>query len=397
MGEAATGALTGLRVLDFTTLYPGPLATMLMADLGAEVIRVEAPDRPDMLRFAPPLEEDGGSGLYRMVNRNKRSLIVNLKKEAGVEIVKTMVESVDVVVEQFRPGVMDRLGIGYEALSAINPRLIYCAISSYGQGNEMAARPGHDINFVALAGLSHHLGRPGAGPAPINALIGDVAGGTWGAVSGILAAIIARDRRGVGQFIDISMTDGALLMNAMAAMMALSAGEDLGAGEGWLNGGGAYDYYRTADGRYLSVGALEPKFFMMFTKAIGKPHLASAFAAVGPAVADVKAEIAAAIEREPLQHWREVFSAVACCVEPVLTPTEAVRSTLFETREMVVDVPRPDGKSSRQVGNPLKLSACPPQYRHTAAEPGADSDAVLSELGLTAAQIAALRADKVVA
>lgn len=391
-----TGALQGVRILDFTTLYPGPLASMLLADLGAEVTRIEAPNRPDMLRFAPPLEDDGGSGLYRMVNRNKRSIVLNLKRPGAVAVVKQLIAHVDVVLEQFRPGVMDRLGIGYEVLKQVNPRLIYCAISSFGQGNEMSAKPGHDINFVALAGLSHHLGRPDTGPVPLNALIGDVAGGTWGAVAGILAALIARGRTGEGQMVDISMTDGALLMNAMAAMMALSSGEDLGAGQGWLNGGGAYDYYRTADDRYLSVGALEPKFFMMFTQAIGKPHLAGSFAAVGPAVADAKKEISEAIATRTLAQWQEVFSEVKCCVEPVLTPSEAVQQDLFIARGMIVDVPRPDGSTSRQVGNPIKLSANPPVFRHIAHEPGQDADEVLAQAGFDAEAIVQLRAAKVV-
>ena len=291
---------------------------------------------------------------------------------------------------------MERLGIGYEVLRTVNPKLIYCAITSFGQGNEMSSKPGHDINFVALAGLSHHLGRPGSGPIPMNALVGDVAGGTWGAVGGILAALIARGRTGVGQFVDISMTDGALLMNAMAAMMALSSGENLGAGQGWLNGGGAYDYYRTSDGRYLAVGALEPKFFMMFCQAIGKPHLAGSFAAVGPAIADAKKEIVEAIASQSFSHWRSVFEQVKCCVEPVLTPSEAVEQPLFASRRMVVDVPRADGSLSRQVGNPLNLSAQPPQFRHVAHEPGADSDAILREIGIDDVQIAELRQTKTV-
>ncbi len=393
---ANNGALAGLKILDFTTLYPGPLATMLLADLGAEVIRIEAPDRPDLLRFAPPLESDGGSGLYRMVNRNKRSMVVDLKKEGAADLIKQLAATADVVIEQFRPGVMDRLGIGWSVLREVNDKLIYCAISSFGQTGPYASRPGHDINFVALSGLSHHLGRPDSGPVPINALIGDVAGGTWGAVGGILAAVIARGRTGKGQMVDISMTDGALLMNAMAAMMALTGGEDLNAGDGWLNGGGAYDYYRTSDDRYLSVGALEPKFFMAFTQAIGKPELAGAFALVGPPAEPVKAEIAEAIATKSLAEWTAIFESIKCCVEPVLSPTEAMESELFAVRGMVVDVQRPDGEVSRQVGNPIKLSANPPSYRHIAHDPGADTDDVLNQLGLDDDGIAALRAAKVV-
>ena len=165
------GALSGLRVLDFTALYPGPLATMLMADLGAEVVRVDAPDRTDMLRWLPPHGADGQGVLYRMVNRNKRSLQVDLKAEGAAALIHRLVTRYDIVVEQFRPGVMDRLGIGWQALRANAPGLIYCAISSYGQTGPLTSRPGHDINFLALSGLSHHLGRKGAGPVPLGTLV----------------------------------------------------------------------------------------------------------------------------------------------------------------------------------------------------------------------------------
>lgn len=390
------GALHGLRVLDFTTLYPGPLATMLLADLGADVIRIEAPDRPDMLRFAPPHDVDGASALYRMVNRNKRSIVVDLKADGATELIMRLVDDADILVEQFRPGVMQRLGLSADVLRARCPKLIYCSISSFGQDGPFATRPGHDINFLALSGLSHHLGRPDTGPVPINALIGDVAGGTWGAVGGILAAVIARFRTGVGQLVDISMTDGALLMNAMAAMGALARGEDLNAGDGWLNGGGSYDYYRCEDGRWLSVGALEPKFFAAFVQAIGRPELGNSYMALGEAAVWPKDQIRAAIATKSLAEWREVFDSVACCVEPVLTPTEAVQQELFIARGMIADVPRPDGTMAKQVGNPIKLSAQPATYRHIAHEPGQDTDAILADLGMDAAAVASLRDAKVV-
>ena len=387
-------ALEGLRILDFTALYPGPLATMLLADLGADVVRIDAPNRPDMLRYLPPHGPDGQGALFRMVNRNKRSLSMNLKAAGSVEVVKRLVQHFDIVIEQFRPGVMKRLGLGYEALKAINPSIIYCSISSFGQTGPLIDHPGHDINFLALSGLSSHLGRKGSGPLPLNALIGDVGGGTYGAVTGILAAVIHRQHTGEGQQVDISMTDGALLMNALAATAALAANEDVGPEESWLNGGGAYDYYQTRDGRYLSVGALEPKFFAMFVHAIDRPDLEAMYLALGEDAVALKKAIADAVAERDFNDWVEVFERIQCCVEPVLTPTEAVSSELFAARGMVVDVPLPEGGSQRQLGNPIRLSETPARYVHASHAAGQDSDAVLAEAGCEADEIAALRRDQ---
>ncbi len=405
----STGALTGLKILDFTTLYPGPLATMLLADLGAEVTRIDAPDRPDLLRFLPPHGPADAQGepvgaVYSLVGRNKRSIVLDLKSPAAKSVVTRLVRSHDIVIEQFRPGVMDRLGLGYDELRVAQPGLIFCSISAFGQTGPLAQRPGHDINFLALAGLSHHIGRAGGGPVPLGTLVGDVGGGTWGAVSGVLAAVIHRMKTGEGQRIDISMTDGALLMNAMAATEALAAGTDTTAGGHWLNGGTAYDYYETADDRWLAVGALEQKFYGMLLTALQLEHLDDQWLAQGEDAVDQKRAIAAAIGAQPLAHWRDVFAALPCCVEAVLTPTEAVRSDLFAERAMVVPVPvkrrdRTSGGPSPsavtdattlQVGNPIKLSACPPRYDHVGPLPGADTRAVLAEAGLSEAEITAL-------
>ena len=417
----ATGALAGLKILDFTTLYPGPLATMLLADLGAEVTRIDAPDRPDLLQFLPPMGTPGSASeavgaVYSTVGRNKRSLVLDLKSPEAKAVVLRLVQSHDIVIEQFRPGVMDRLGIGYDDLRQGQPGLIFCSISAFGQTGPLAQRPGHDINFLALAGLSHHIGRAGGGPVPLGTLVGDVGGGTWGAVSGVLAAVIHRMKTGEGQRIDISMTDGALLMNTMAATEALAAGTDTAPEGHWLNGGTAYDYYETADGRWLAVGALEQKFYGMLLAALDLGHLEDQWLAQGDDATRQKAEIAAAIRAQPLEHWRAVFADVPCCVEAVLTPTEAVNSALFAERAMVVPVPSPRhdrivGDDSqpgarttgatapaptRQVGNPIKLSACPPRYDHIGPLPGADSRAVLADAGLSEAEISALIAAHVV-
>lgn len=384
-------ALQGLRILDLTSLWPGPLATMLLADLGADVLRVDAPDRPDLLRFLPPLDEQGESYAWRMVGRNKRSIGLNLKHPDGRAVLSKLVQRYDIVVEQFRPGVLDRLGVGYAQLSALQPRLIWCAISAFGQTGPLRDRPGHDIDFLALSGAASHLGRPGSGPSSWITLPGDVAGGTWPAVAGILAAALHREATGRGQLVDIAMADGALLLNCMAASAALAGQDEAAPGHGVLGGGSPYDYYRTRDGRFLAVGALEPKFWAEFCGALGRPDLLELAADDAASMAALKAEVARIIADRDLQAWTEVFDGVGCCVEPVLTSAEAVQRPQVAARQMVVGVPTQDGAETRQIGNPIRLSASPAAYRRAAVAPGHDTAAVLAELGIAADTAQALR------
>ncbi|HEY9119210.1 MAG TPA: CaiB/BaiF CoA-transferase family protein, partial [Marinobacter sp.] len=268
------GPLSQLKVLDFSTLLPGPYATMLLADMGADVLRVEAPGRLDLTRVMPPLE-DGVSTAHTFLNRGKRSLGLDLKKEGSADVVKRLVKDYDVVIEQFRPGVMDRLGIGYETLKSINPNIIYCAITGYGQTGPYKDRAGHDINYLSLAGVSSHCGRKESGPPPMGIQIADVAGGSHHAVMGILAAVVHRQQTGEGQYIDISMTDAAFAMNGMAGAAALAGGQEQQPESSMLNGGTFYDYYQTSDGRWISVGSLEPQFSARLCDALELPEMKS--------------------------------------------------------------------------------------------------------------------------
>lgn len=386
------GALSSLRILDFTTLYPGPLATVMLADLGADVLRVEAPDRPDLLRFMPPYDASGEGAVFRMINRNKRSIVLDLKAKGAADVVRRLVAHYEIVVEQFRPGVLERLGIGFETLRAVQPRLIWCSISSYGQTGPWRDRPGHDINFLALSGLAHHAGRADSGPVPSNALIGDVGGGTQGAVAGILAAVVHRQVSGEGQRVDVSMADGALWLNAMAAAGALAAGEDLERAAGPLNGGSAYDYYRCKDGGWLAVGAIEPKFWAAFCTAIDLPEAADVLMSDPDQGGPWKPRIADRIGQRSRAAWQAVFANVPCCVDAVLSTLEAVAHPQYAARGMVVDVPLPEGGSQRQIGNPVRLEACPAVYAAGSTAPGADTAAVLTAAGYSASEIEALRA-----
>ncbi len=348
-----SGPLSTLKILDFSTLLPGPYATMLLADMGAEVLRVEAPERVDLTKVMPPF--DGKfSTTYSYLSRGKQTLSLNLKQEGSVEKVKELVQEYDIVVEQFRPGVMDRLGIGYEALKAINPNLIYCAITGYGQTGPYKDRAGHDINYLAISGVASHCGRADSGPPPMGIQIADVAGGSHHAVMGILAAVIQRQQTGRGAFIDISMTDAAFALNAMAGAAALAGGQQQKPESGMLNGGTFYDYYQTSDGRWLSVGSLEPQFSARLCETMGIGEMKSLAMSQNPEHQQkLKATIKEKLAAKTFAEWRVIFAEVDACVEPVLTIEEAAEHPQIKARGMVVEGDRGDGRSQNQLGHPI--------------------------------------------
>lgn len=393
-----SGPLSSLKVLDFSGLLPGPFGTMLLADMGAEVLRVESPTRPDLLRVMPP-HDAGVSTAHAFLNRSKRGIAVDLKKPEGVELIKQLVADYDIVVEQFRPGVMDRLGVGYEALKAINPKLIYCSITGYGQTGPYKDRAGHDMNYLAIAGVLGYNGRKASGPAPVSVQIADVAGGSCHSVMGILAAVIHRQQTGEGQFVDISMTDAAFTLHALTAPPALVAGIQPEMEGTQLNGGSFYDCYETADGRWFSVGGLEPQFFMAFCAALGRPELAPLGMVMGnpEVVAQLKGEIRAEMKKKTYAEWSAVFAGIDSCTEPVLSFAEACEHPHIQARNLIVEVPRPDGTMQKQLGSAIKFSATPPSYQFIGADIGAHTDEVLRALGYGDAQIAALRQSGVVA
>ena len=385
------GPLSTLKVLDFSALLPGPFGTLVLADLGADVLRVESPTRPDMVRMLPPMD-DGISAVHGYLNRSKRSVAVDLKKPEGVEVIRRLVQDYDIVVEQFRPGVMDRLGVGYEALRAINPGLIYCSITGYGQTGPYRDRAGHDLNYLSIAGMTGYNGRRDSGPAPMAFQVADVAGGSCHAVMAILAAVIHRQVTGEGQHIDISMTDAAFSLHALTAPPALVGGEDPQLERTQLNGGSFYDCYETRDGRWFSVAGIEPQFFMQFCQAIGRPDLAGKGLAMAPEiVAEVKAGIAEAMKQKDYSEWLDIFAAIDACVEPVLSLSEACEHPQLKARDMIVEVPAGEGRTQRQVASPIRFSVSQPEYRFTGARLGAHTAEVLSVQGFSEEDIAALK------
>ncbi|MVV51539.1 CoA transferase [Pseudomonas sp. PB120] len=390
------GPLASLKVLDFSTLLPGPFASLLLADMGAEVLRIESPARLDLLRVLPP-HDQGVSASHAYLNRNKRSLALDLKQPEALEVIKQLLQDHDILLEQFRPGVMERLGLGYEALKAINPKLIYVSITGYGQTGPYKDRAGHDINYLALAGLSSYTGRADSGPLPLGMQVADIAGGSLHGVIGLLAAVIARQHSGQGQHLDVSMTDCAFSLNAMAGAGYLACGEEPGREEQMLNGGSFYDYYRSRDGRWLSVGSLEPAFMQQLCTALGRPELAAQGLSQKPAQQlALKNELKAEFEKHDFAELRALFAGVDACVEPVLSVGEAIGHPQLQARALVTEVPRGDGTNQAQMACPLKFSGGLPEPRHIGAALGQHTDQVLGELGFSAQRIEELRRARVV-
>lgn len=381
------GALHGLKILDFTTLLPGPYATMCLADMGADVLKIVSGSRPDLVDSLPPfIPKTKLSAAAAQLGRGKRCMALNLKDQRAVTIVHQLIMHYNIVIEQFRPGVMAKLNLAYEDLKKINPSIIYCSITGYGQTGSMCDRAGHDINYIARSGVASYSGKQKSGPSLMGMQIADVASGSNNAVIGILAAVINRLNTGVGQYIDISMTDGMIAFNAMVGAGFLVDGCEPLREKEYLNGGTLYDYYKTKDNKYISFGGLESHFFANFCNAINRPDLIPG-GILPRNIKTIKKEICEIFLSKTQDEWIEIFNRTDACVEPVMTLAEAFSAPLTMERKMVVDVTRPDGKSVRQIGNPIKFSKTPAEYRHTGVSGPAHTREVLIELGYTNQEI----------
>lgn len=386
------GALDGLKVLDFSTLLPGPYATLMLADLGAEVLKISSRDKYDLVVHWPPkLENTDTTAAAAWLGRNKKTIFLNLKKAEAVEAVKRLVLEYDIVVEQFRPGVMAKLGLNYELLSQVNPKLIYCSLTGYGQSGPLKDRAGHDINYMSRSGVMASAGRKATGPVLTDMQIADVAVGSMNSVIGILAAVHHRERTGEGQFIDVAMLDGMVPFNSMDGACFL-AGAPAPEREGqMLNGGAVYDFYETADGGHMSVGSLEPKFFAALCNAMQRPEWADG-TILKTNLPLVKETFRAKFREKTRDEWTEIFSHWDACVEPVLTLEEAVKDAHINERGMLPEVvlPQAPAQRVRQLGCPIKLSACPAQYRHAGYPEGWHTVEILSRMGYSTEEIKAL-------
>jgi len=388
--------LAGIRVLDLTRLLPGPMCTLYLADLGADVVKVEDTGAGDYARRLAP--SAGGprtraTAWFNAINRNKRSIAIDLKSAGGHAAFIALAKAADVIVEGFRPGVVTSLDVDYDAVRTVNPKVVYCALSGYGQTGPRAAFAGHDINYLGYAGTLNYTGERGGRPALANLQIADLLGGAASAAIGILAALFGAQRTGRGRYVDVAMADAVLAHQ----IFLLGALEDDGAvaqrGDDLLTGGvPCYGVYATSDARWLAVGALEAKFWNALCATLERPDLAPLQFAVGADGERVRSELAAIFGAASLAHWRARFADVDCCVTPVLTFDEALADPQFGAREMVVD--RPDG--SRQYAPPFKLSPDAFAVTRDAPKHGEHTDEVLREAGFDARAIDALVRERVV-
>jgi len=376
-----------LKILDFTTLLPGPYATMTLADMGANVLRIISGSRPDVVAFIPPfIPGTDMSAAYTYLGRGKRCMTLNLKDSRAVKIVHRLIDDYDIVIEQFRPGVMAKFNLDYESLKKNNPAVIYCSLTGYGQGGSLRDRAGHDINYLSRSGIMAYSGRKESGPSLTGIQIADIASGSNNAIIGILAAVIYRNKTGKGQHIDISMTDGMIAFNAMFGANFLVDGKELAREKTLLNGGSLYDFYETKDGQYISFGGLEPQFYTAFFKAIDCPDLIPG-GVEPPDIENVKQRVRGIIKTRTRDEWTELFEKVDACVEPVLSLSEALNGAYARERGMVLEVGLLDGKTVRQLGSPIKFSETPPEYRKAGIVPGMHTKEVLLDLGYSEEEI----------
>lgn len=386
--------LSGIKVLDLTKLAPGPFCTMILGDLGADIIKIEEPGPPTGRRAQQagaagtqgPVTSFSGSP-YNALNRNKKSIGLNLKSGPGKEIYYRLAQRADIVVEEYRPGVAKRLGIDYETLSARNPRLIYCAITGFGQDGPFRNLVGHDLNYIATAGVLSLLGRPGQPPTIPHNLIADYAGGGMHGAIGILAALAARHQTGRGQYVDISMMDGAVSLLVQSLSTFYATGQVPQRGETMLDGGiPHYNVYLTADNKYITIGSLEPWFFANLCRALECeqfiPHEFDSSKRE-----EIHRFFTEKFKTKTRDEWFDLLTKTDICVGRMLTLDEVDQDPQVRARKMVVELDGPGGEKIRQVGISVKLSETPGAIRSLAPALGQHTDEVLGDLGYEKEQI----------
>ena len=379
--------LEGIRILDLSRIFAGPFCTQLLADFGAEIIKIE-PVSGDQGRWAQPLIGDQCANFFA-VNRNKKSITLDLKKEDGKAIFKKLASNSDVVVDVSRPGTMDKLGLSYDELKKVNPRIIYCAISGFGLNTPLSNAPAHEINITGMSGITDQTrnkdGSPTLSPVPIAAAVG---GSLYGVIA-ILMALIHRQKTGQGQLCDIAMMDGAISLLNYALGELSGCGNKPEPGTSLLDGGFAYyNIYETSDNKYMSLGAHESKYWRIFCEGIGRPEYIAGHLQA-EVQEEIKSGIRAVIKERSQAEWMEIFKDNNSCFTPVLDLEEMCEHPQAAARDMVIKVEqfRDSDKDMMLTGIPFKLSESPGEVKLTFAQAGEHTEKILSEAGYTAEEI----------
>ena len=392
--------LAGIKVLDLTKLAPGPFCTMILGDLGADVIKIEEPGPPSGRRAeqAGKARTEGPGAAFsgspfNALNRNKKSIGLNLKSGPGKEVFRRLVQRADVLVQEYRPGVAERLGIGYEQMLIRNDRLIYCAITGYGQDGPYRNLVGHDLNYIATAGVLSILGRSGQLPTIPHNLIADYAGGGMHAAIGILAALVARTQTGRGQYVDISMMDGSMALMAQSFANFFANGRLPARGETPLDGAiPNYNLYETKDGKIITIGAIEPWFFANLCRALGREDLVE-HEYNSARRGEILESFRAIFRTKSREEWFEILSRTDVCVGKMNTLDEVEADPQVQARKMIVELDTPEGRKVKQVGISVKLSETPGSIRSLAPTLGQHTEEIMHGLGYSDAQIEKWRAD----
>lgn len=394
-GGMTQSALTGVRVLDLSRLLPGGFCSLLLADHGADVLKVEDTGAGHYIRWASPrvegVAESAASALFLALNRNKRSICIDLRLATGRDVLLALVRDHDVVLESFRPGVLDRLGVGYDELRKANPRIVLCSITGYDQDGPLRDRSGHDLNYLGLTGVLSLSGEPDAPPVQAAGQIADLGGGALMAAFAILASLRERDRSGEGQHIDVAMADGALSWLALVAARRLAGATVPARGRDLLAGGVVcYRPYECSDSGWVTLAALEPRFWEAWCRGVGREDLVEQ--QLAPPGGEAHAAVAAIFRQRTRAEWQRFSGEVECCLEPVLDLDEVLASEHVNARGMVVGLDQPGAtRPVAQLGSPIKLSRTPPDTgRLPGPELGEHTEAVLREAGYDDERIADL-------
>ncbi len=381
------GALNGLKILDCTRLLPGGFCTQLLADMGAEVIKIEEPTKGDYNRGFPPLNKEE-SGSFLLLNRNKKSVTLNFKSETGKDVFKRMAMDADIVVEGFRPGVMDRLGLGYDVLKEINPRIIYCAISGYGQTGPYRTVAGHDLNYMAYAGTLRLFGNAGAAPIVPGLSIADVGGGSLMAATGILAAVISRSTSGTGQFVDISMTDGAFSWLSYHGADWLFDGTNPRGGERpFIGQAPCYNVYQCKDDAFIALGIIEPHFWEKFCNKVNLPELINQQWPTGNDAEEQFRKLDQLFKTKSRNEWVSYLATVDIPFSPVNEVDEAFNDPQLQAQDMILEVDHPVEGTIPQLGFPIKLSETPCEIRLPPPLLGEHTKEELEKIGYDAVEV----------